>query len=62
VLLWADPWLSAKVFGAGLYALICFRQVAVGEQQAPMCPVSHALLTASLDLIQLASGFKTVRC
>ena len=35
-LLWADPWLSAKIFGAGLYALICFRQVAVGgEMQAP---------------------------
>lgn len=32
VLLWADPWLSAKVFGAGLYALICFRQVAAGEE------------------------------
>lgn len=30
VLLWADPWLSARVFGAGLYALICLRQVALG--------------------------------
>lgn len=36
VLLWANPWLSARIFGAGLYALICFRQVAVGEQQAPI--------------------------
>jgi hypothetical protein len=37
VLLWADPWLSAKVFGAGLYALICFRQVAAGEEmEAPI--------------------------
>lgn len=31
VLLWADPWLSARVFGGGLYSLICLRQVAVGE-------------------------------
>jgi hypothetical protein len=35
VLLWADPWLSARIFGGGLYALICFRHVAVGEQ--PLC-------------------------
>lgn len=31
VLLWADLWLSARTFGGGLCALICFRQVAVGE-------------------------------
>ena len=30
VLLWADPWLSARVFGVGLYALICLRQLASG--------------------------------
>ena len=36
VLLWQDPWLSARVFGAGLYALICWAQLAKGLQNAPL--------------------------
>ena len=34
VLLWNDPWLSARVFGAGLYALICWAQLAKGSHVA----------------------------
>ncbi len=30
VLLWADPWLSLRVFCGGLYLLIVSRQVALG--------------------------------
>ena len=31
LLLWRDPYASAKVFGAGLYMLICLRHLVCGE-------------------------------
>ena len=39
VLLWQDPWLSARVFAAGLYALICWAQLAKGARGAPAASV-----------------------
>ncbi|KAK9843508.1 hypothetical protein WJX81_006624 [Elliptochloris bilobata] len=32
LLLWHDPWASAKVFGSGLYALICLRHLVFGVE------------------------------
>lgn len=32
LLLWQDPWASAKVFGGGLYALICLRHLVFGAR------------------------------
>ena len=32
LLLWRDPYASAKVFGAGLYMLICLRHLVCGER------------------------------
>lgn len=34
LLLWQDPYVSAKVFGAGLYMLICLRHLVCGEASA----------------------------
>ena len=34
LLLWQDPYVSAKVFGAGLYILICLRHLVCGETSA----------------------------
>lgn len=31
LLLWQDPYVSAKVFGPGLYILICLRHLVCGE-------------------------------
>jgi len=33
LLLWHDPWASAKAFGGGLYALICLRHLAFGARR-----------------------------
>lgn len=30
VMLWTDPWLTAKVFSLGLYVIICLRQLVSG--------------------------------
>ncbi len=44
VLLWQDPWLSARVFGAGLYALICWAQLAKGTRHGPLtCPAGRTV-------------------
>ncbi len=34
LLLWRDPWASAKAFGGGLYALICLRHLAFGARRS----------------------------
>lgn len=31
LLTWADPWASARVFGGGLYLIICIKQLSMGE-------------------------------
>ena len=38
LLLWQDPYVSAKVFGPGLYILICLRHLVCGE--APVMRLS----------------------
>jgi hypothetical protein len=35
VVMWVDPWLSAKVFGGGLYLLICLHHLLAGGCMAP---------------------------
>ena len=36
VMLWTDPWLTARVFGGVLYALVCLRQLLSGGLQGQM--------------------------
>ena len=33
VMLWTNPWLTARVFGGGLYSLVCLRQLLSGGLQ-----------------------------
>jgi hypothetical protein len=40
LLLWQDPYASAKVFGAGLYILICLRHLVCGAHPAYRQPSS----------------------
>ena len=40
LLLWRDPYASAKVFGAGLYMLICLRHLVCGERSLKTLPES----------------------
>ena len=35
LLLWQDPYASAKVFGGGLYILICLRHLVCGAHRPP---------------------------
>ena len=35
LLLWEEPYASAKVFGAGLYVLICLRHLVCGARPSP---------------------------
>ena len=45
LLLWEEPYASAKVFGAGLYVLICLRHLVCGA--SPACiPFVAGLLTS----------------
>lgn len=37
LLLWHDPWASARVFGGGLYALICLRHLVFGARRGRRC-------------------------
>ena len=37
LLLWHDPWASARVFGGGLYALICLRHLVFGARRGRCC-------------------------
>lgn len=41
ILLWDDPWKSAKALTAGLYGLICLRALVAGER--PKLHALHAL-------------------
>lgn len=41
LLLWQDPYASAKVFGAGLYILICLRHLVCGEHSIVILPILH---------------------
>lgn len=46
VLLWEDPVLSGKVFGIGLYALICLGHIVTGKPNSPspgILPCSHTV-------------------
>ena len=36
VMLWTNPWLTARVFGGGLYSLVCLRQLLSGGLQGHM--------------------------
>lgn len=40
VLLWKEPWLTAKVLSLGLYILICLRQLVSGSYSCAMLPRS----------------------
>ena len=33
LMLWTNPWLTARVFGGGLYSLVCLRQLLSGGLQ-----------------------------
>ncbi|KAK9824585.1 hypothetical protein WJX72_011507 [[Myrmecia] bisecta] len=49
VLLWTDPWLSAKVFGCGMYFLICMSHLVAGvELLQPSTAVAACVLCALL--------------
>ena len=41
LLLWQDPYVSAKVFGPGLYILICLRHLVCGEASIMLLSVHH---------------------
>ena len=51
LLLWRDPYASAKVFGAGLYILICLRHLVCGKtQRVKLVEQSQRLACFSADV------------
>ncbi len=49
LLLWQDPYVSAKVFGAGLYILICLRHLVCGEAPVMLLRAHAKILSNHQD-------------